>query len=107
MEYELVDETLLGEAEVKENYLKFIDEGYEYGKKLLEHMDKNIKVKDFENAFKALLNLNLNLRDDYIKMIIDVCPNSPDQLRAILSPLKLTIPEESLNSIIATLKKFQ
>lgn len=107
MEYELMDETLLGETEVKENYSKFLDEGYEYGKKLTEHMDKNIKVKDFENAFKELSGLNLNLRDDYIKMIIDVSPNSPDQLRAIISPLKLAVPEERLNSIIATLKKFQ
>ncbi|MBE5728463.1 hypothetical protein IHE51_01230 [Candidatus Parvarchaeota archaeon] len=107
MEYELIDETLLGETELKENYSKFIDQGYEFGKKLMEHMDKNVKIKDFENAFKALSNLNLNLRDDYLRMIIDVCPNSPDQLRAILSPLKLTIPEESLNAVIATLKKFQ
>ncbi|MCL5420622.1 MAG: hypothetical protein M1284_02620 [Candidatus Parvarchaeota archaeon] len=105
MEYEIIDEKFLSESEVKENYLEFIDKGSEQGKKLLEHIQKNIKIDSFEKAFEELSALNLSIRDDYLRMIIDVTPSSVDQVRAIIAPLKLNIKEDDLKSILSVLKK--
>ena len=38
-------------------------------------------------------------------MIIDVSPASIDQIRAIISPLKLNVKEEDLKAILTVLKK--
>ncbi len=105
MEYKIIDEKLLSETEVKEGYNEFIDRSTESGKKLIDHMQKNIKINDFEQAFQDISALNLNIRDDYIRMLIDVIPTSADQIRAVLSPLKLNIKEEDLKSVLSVLKK--
>ncbi|MCL5976001.1 MAG: hypothetical protein M1580_00180 [Candidatus Parvarchaeota archaeon] len=105
MEYEIIDEKFLSETEVKEKYLDFVDKGSEIGKKLLDHVQKNIKIDNFDSVFEEISALNLNIRDDYIRMIIDVSPTSADQLRAIISPLKLNVKEEDLKAILTVLKK--
>ena len=105
MEYHIIDEKFLSETEVKEKYLDFVDKGSEIGKKLLDHTQKNIKIDNFDSVFEELSALNLSIRDDYIKMIIDVSPTSIDQIRAIISPLKLNIKEEDLKTILSVLKK--
>ena len=105
MEYEVIDEKFLNETEVRDNYADFIDNGIEHGKKLLEHIQKNVKIDNFEKTFEELSALNLNIRDDYLRMIIDVSPSSTDQIRAIIAPLKLNIKEEDLKSIVSVLKK--
>ena len=38
-------------------------------------------------------------------MIIDVSPTSSDQIRAVISPLKLNVKEEDLKAVLAVLKK--
>jgi len=105
MEYQVIDEKFLSETEVKQKYLDFVDKGSEMGKKLLDHMQKNIKIDNFESTFEELSGLNLNIRDDYLRMIIDVSPSSIDQIRAIISPLKLNVKEEDLKAILTVLKK--
>lgn len=105
MEYEIIDEKFINETEVKEEYIDFIDKGSEYGKKLLDHIQKNIKIDDFQKVFEELSALNLNIRDDYLKMIIDIAPTSTDQVRAIIAPLKITIKEDDLKAILSVLKK--
>lgn len=105
MEYQIIDEKFLSEAEVKENYIDFVDKGSEPGKKLLDHIQKNIKTGGFEQIFEELSALNLSIRDDYIRMLIDVAPSSVDQARAIMAPLKLNIKEEDFKSILSVLKK--
>ncbi|EEZ92789.1 MAG: hypothetical protein BJBARM4_0623 [Candidatus Parvarchaeum acidiphilum ARMAN-4] len=105
MEYEIIDEKFLSETEVKEKYLDFVDKGSEIGKKLLDHVQKNIKIDNFDSVFEEISALNLNIRDDYTRMIIDVSPTSADQLRAIISPLKLNVKEEDLKAILTVLKK--
>lgn len=105
MEYEVIDEKFLNETEVRDSYVDFIDKGVEYGKKMVDHIQKNIKIDSFEKTFEELSALNLNIRDDYLRMIIDVIPSSTDQLRAIIAPLKLNINEEDLKSILSVLKK--
>ncbi|MDP8012754.1 MAG: hypothetical protein RAK22_01480 [Nanoarchaeota archaeon] len=107
MEYKIEDEVLLSESEVKERYSDYIESDSEYGKKLIEHMKKNIKIKDPSEAFNDLLALNLNIRDDYLKYIIDVQPSSADQVRAIVAPLKIQISEDNIKKILAVIKKHQ
>ncbi len=106
MEYEIVDEKLISETEVKEKYAKYVDSNLELGKKLVEHITKNIKLSDFDKAFSDIQALNLSIRDDYIRMIIDAAPTSVDQVRAILSPLKEVVKEEDIKKILAVLKKY-
>jgi DNA-directed RNA polymerase subunit F len=105
MEYQVIDEKFLSETEVKENYLEFVDKGSELGKKLLDHIQKNIKIDNFNSIFEEISALNMSIRDDYIRMIIDVSPTSVDQIRAIISPLKLNVKEEDLKTILSVLKK--
>ena len=105
MEYEIIDEKLISETELKENYIDSIDTNYEVGKKLIEHLKKNIKINNFEETFNELSGLNLGIRDDYIKMIIDSAPTSADQVRAIVAPLKTLIKEEDIKKILAVIKK--
>ncbi len=105
MEYEIIDEKFLSETEVKEKYLDFVDKGSEMGKKLIDHVQKNIKIDNFDSVFEEISGLNLNIRDDYIRMIIDVSPTSSDQIRAVISPLKLNVKEEDLKAVLAVLKK--
>ncbi|MCL5009583.1 MAG: hypothetical protein M1433_01195 [Candidatus Parvarchaeota archaeon] len=105
MEYEIIDEKLLSENEVKEKYMDSIDLNFEQGKRLVEHIKKNAKIDDFEVTFKELSDLNLNIRDDYLRMIIDDAPTSADQVRAILSPLKMLVKEEDIKNLLATIKK--
>ncbi len=105
MEYEVMDEKFMCETEIKDNYIDFIDKGMEQGKKLLEHIQKNIKVDSFEKVFEELSTLNLSIRDDYLSMIIDTTPSSVDQVKAIIAPLKLNIKEEDLKSVVSVLKK--
>lgn len=105
MEYQVIDEKFLSETEVKENYLEFVDKGSELGKKLLDHIQKNIKIDNFNSVFEEISALNMSIRDDYIRMIIDVSPTSVDQIRAIISPLKLNVKEEDLKTILSVLKK--
>lgn len=105
MEYEIVDEKLLSENEVKEQYLDSIDTNFEQGKKLIEHIKKNAKIDKFEETFNELTDLGLSIRDDYIRMIIDVAPTSVDQVRAILAPLKSVVKEEDVKSILSIIKK--
>ena len=90
MEYKIEEEVLLSESEVKEQYIDYIDSNTEVGKKLIE-----------------LLELNLNIRDDYLRFIMDVQPTSADQVRAILSPLKLQISEDNIKKILSIIKKHQ
>ena len=105
MEYEIIDEKLISETELKEKYLDYIDTNYETGKKLVEHIKKNVKANNFEEAFNAILALNLDIREDYIRMLVDVAPSSIDQVRAILAPLKSTIKEDDIKKILSALKK--
>ncbi|MCL4406596.1 MAG: hypothetical protein M1573_01175 [Candidatus Parvarchaeota archaeon] len=105
MEYEIIDEKVISETEVKEKYMEAIEENSEMGKKLIAHIKKNIKIDDFRATFDELAALNLNIRDDYMMMLIDVSPTSVDQVRAILSPLKSVIKEEEIKKILAVLKK--
>lgn len=105
MEYEIIDEKIISETELKEKYVDSIDTNYEVGKKLIEHIKKNIKINDFEDTFNELSGLNLNIRDDYIKMIIDSAPTSADQVRAIIAPLKTLVKEEDIKKILAVIKK--
>ena len=105
MEYQIIDEKFLSEAEVKQKYVDFVDKGSEMGKKLLDHIQKNLKIDNFDSVFEELSVLNLSIREDYLRMIIDVSPSSIDQIRAIISPLKLNVKEEDLKSILTVLKK--
>jgi DNA-directed RNA polymerase subunit F len=105
MEYELIDEKLISETELKEKYLDYVDTSHENGKKLLEHIKKNVKINNFEETFNELNALNLGIREDYLRMIIDVAPSSVDQVRAILAPLKSTIKEDDIKKILAVVKK--
>ncbi|MCL4373216.1 hypothetical protein M1384_04100 [Candidatus Parvarchaeota archaeon] len=105
MEYQIIDEKFLSEAEVKQKYVDFVDKGSEMGKKLLDHIQKNLKIDNFDSVFEELSALNLSIREDYLRMIIDVSPSSIDQIRAIISPLKLNVKEEDLKSILTVLKK--
>jgi DNA-directed RNA polymerase subunit F len=105
MEYEIIDEKPISETELKEKYSDYIDNGYESGKKLLDHLKKNIKINNFQEIFSEIEGLNLGIRDDYIRMLIDVAPTSVDQARAILAPLKSTLKEEEIKSILAVIKK--
>ncbi len=105
MEYQIIDEKMLSESEVKENYFDSIDTNYEQGKKLVEHIKKNVKIDDFGKTFKELVDLNLNIRDDYVRMLIDIAPTSVEQVRAILSPLKSVIKDEDIKNILAVIKK--
>ncbi|MCL4400753.1 MAG: hypothetical protein M1348_01935 [Candidatus Parvarchaeota archaeon] len=105
MEYEIIDEKLISETELKEKYLDYIDTNYETGKKLVEHIKKNVKANNFEEAFNDILALNLDIREDYIRMLVDVAPSSIDQVRAILAPLKSTIKEDDIKKILSALKK--
>ncbi len=68
-------------------------------------MQKNIKIDNFDSVFEELSALNLSIRDDYLRMIIDVSPSSADQIRAIVSPLKLNVKEDDLKAILSVLKK--
>ena len=52
MEYEIIDEKFLSETEVKEKYLDFVDKGSEMGKKLIDHVQKNIKIDNFDSVFE-------------------------------------------------------
>lgn len=106
MEYEIIDERLISETELKEKYSKYVDNNLELGKKLLEHINKNVKVSDFDKTFADIQALNLSIRDDYIKMIRDVMPTSVEQVRAILSPLKEVIKEDDVKKILAVIKKY-
>ncbi|EFD92994.1 MAG: hypothetical protein BJBARM5_0248 [Candidatus Parvarchaeum acidophilus ARMAN-5] len=105
MEYEVIDEKFMDETEIRDNYTNFIDKNSEYGKKMLDHIQKNIKIDNFEKVFEELSALNLNIRDDYLRMLIDAIPSSSDQVKAIIAPLKLNIKEEDLKLIISVLKK--
>lgn len=107
MEYKIEEEVLLSESEVKEQYMDYIDANTEVGKKLIEHIKKNIKIKDPSATLKELADLNLNIRDDYLRFIIDVQPTSADQVRAIISPLKLQISDENIKKILSIIKKHQ
>lgn len=91
MEYEVIDEKQISETELNEKYKDNIDKNSEYGKKLIEHLSKNVKISKFEEAFNEILALNLNIRDDYVRILIDTAPTNADQVRAILSPLKSVI----------------
>ncbi len=106
MEYNIIDEKIISETELKEQYEDKINKNFEIGKKLLEHMSKNIKIKDFNAVFEELNALNLDIREDYLRMIIDISPNTADQVRAILSPLKNNIAEEDIKKILALIKKY-
>jgi RNA polymerase Rpb4. len=105
MEYDVIDEKIISETELKDSYLKFVDKGSEMGKRLVEHVQKNAKVNDFEAAFNEINELGLGIREDYVRMVIDAIPTSVEQLRAILSPLKSNIKEEDLKKILAVVKK--
>ncbi len=105
MEYDVIDEKIISETEVKEKYIDAIDTSNEMGKKLVAHIKKNIKIDDFKATFDELAALNLDIRDDYLMMLVDVSPTSVDQVRAILSPLKSNIKEEDTRKILAVLKK--
>ncbi len=105
MEYEVVDEKLISETELKEKYTDYVDTNYETGKKLVDHIKKNVKTGNFEDTFNELTALNLGIRDDYLRIIIDVAPTSVDQVRAILAPLKSTIKEDDIKKILAVIKK--
>ena len=105
MEYEIIDEKIISETELKEQYLDYVDKGNEIGKKLIEHIQKNVKINNFEETFNEITELGLGIRDDYIRMIIDSAPSSVEQIRALLSPLKSNIKEEDLNKILAVVKK--
>ncbi len=105
MEYEIIDEKIISETELKEQYLDYVDKGNEIGKKLIEHIQKNVKINNFEETFNEITELGLGIRDDYIRMIIDSAPSSVEQIRALLSPLKSNIKEEDLKKILAVVKK--
>lgn len=105
MEYEIIDEKLISETELKEKYLDYVDTNYEVGKRLVEHIKKNIKINSFEETFNEILGLNLDIRDDYVRMLVDTAPSSVEQVRAILAPLKSTIKEDDIKKILAVVKK--
>ncbi len=105
MEYEIIDEKLLSETELKEKYMDYIDTAHESGKRLIEHIKKNVKVNNFDEAFNEIIGLNLDIRDDYVRILIDAAPASVDQVRAILAPLKSTIKEDDIKKILAVIKK--
>ena len=48
MEYEVIDEKQISETELNEKYKDNIDKNSEYGKKLIEHLSKNVKISKFE-----------------------------------------------------------
>ncbi len=105
MEYEIMDEKLISETELREEYLDYVDTNYEPGKRLVEHIKKNAKVNNFKETFEEFSALNLNIRDDYVRMLIDAAPSSVEQIRAILAPLKSAVKEDDIKKILSVIKK--
>jgi DNA-directed RNA polymerase subunit F len=106
MNYTIIEERILSETEIKENYLDKLG-NTDVAKKLMEHINKNIKIKNREEALKDLQNLGLNLREDFLNEIIDASPNTSEQVRAILWQIGPNLTDEQAKKIIATLKKYQ
>ncbi len=106
MNYTIIEEKILSETEIKEEYMDKLG-NTDVAKKLAEHINKNIKVKNKEALVKELEGLGINLREDYINAIIDSSPSTPEQVRAILWQIGPNLTDEQAKKIIATIKKYQ
>ncbi|MCW1291803.1 MAG: hypothetical protein OH318_02740 [Candidatus Parvarchaeota archaeon] len=105
--YSILSESIIGETEIKEKYLDYLDTNFEAARKLKEHISRNIKVKDREKAIDEINALNLNIRSDFIDKLIDISPNTPDQVKAILSQISFNISDDNARKIISIIKKYQ
>ena len=104
---EVLNETSLSLQELKEklNEIKKRDgdlnprgiKTYDYINKFSKKDTKKLK----ENLDKVGI---LRLKDKHINKIVDILPKDTDELKAVLSGENLTLKQEDLDKIIATVK---
>jgi DNA-directed RNA polymerase subunit F len=67
-----------------------------------------LKDKDAEELEKEITDMNIpRLKDMHVKKIVDLYPDSVEELKVILQGYALTISKENMQKIITSVKKYQ
>jgi len=67
-----------------------------------------LKEEDFDKLFKELSKLEIpRLKELHIHKIIDLMPESADELKVILQGYTITISKENIQSIADVIKKYK
>ena len=72
-----------------------------------EYLQQFVKLKksDAENLVKKITDLNVpRLKEDHIVKIVDIHPQSLNDLKVVLQGYTITVNNENLNKILACLK---
>ncbi|MBU0758039.1 MAG: hypothetical protein KKF44_08260 [Nanoarchaeota archaeon] len=66
-----------------------------------------LKQKDAEALEKEIIDIKIpRLRDTHVKKIVDLLPETADELKVIFSGSPLTITKENIKKIIDLVKKY-
>lgn len=79
-----------------------------YEQKLaLEHLKKHAKLKE-EDAQKMTAELSsiIRMNPDVLAQVVNILPQSTDELRAIFARERFSLKEEEVNKILEIIKKY-
>ena len=108
---EILEMTAISSTEMKEELKRIQKRDGELNfraNKTMEYLDhfKLLKKSDAKSLFDELLGLGISrLRDEHIIKIIDLLPQSVDDLKVIISGFNVTLPKESMSQIVDAVKK--
>jgi DNA-directed RNA polymerase subunit F len=105
----VIDSKPIGMPEAKKimsSYEKSEELSYEQ-KLALEHLNKFTKVS-YDNAKKFLEEISnvLRMSPETMVKILDILPQTPDELRMIFSREKFSLKEEEIQKILEITKKY-
>ncbi|RMF55835.1 hypothetical protein D6745_00970 [Candidatus Woesearchaeota archaeon] len=79
------------------------------GNKLEEYVNKFVKLSDKEAAelYEKISKLNISrLKDEHIHKIIDILPETVDDLKVVLQGYTITLKKDDMTSIVNAVKEF-
>ncbi len=109
LDYEVIKETFIPIAKVKEILKQVKDKTYEQ-KLAYEHVKKfsKINLEKAEKLIKELLELEMRkLKEHQIVKIVDLMPKDVEELKVILEKSQLPFKDDELEKIIEIVKKYE
>ena len=112
MSIEIISEKAIPMADLKEKLKKIKERDKELNfraNKVEEYLDMFVKMKekDAEGMIKKLEALNIpRLKPEHIVKIIDLMPETVDDLKVILQGYTLTVNKENMAKIVEVVKEF-
>lgn len=109
----IMEENPIGLAELKEELSKIKKRDDEIGQRALKLEDylnqfSHLKSKEYQEVIEKLHKLNIpRLKEAHIIKIVDLLPQTMEDLKIILQSLTITITKENLKKIVSITSKIK